>query len=146
MTVLISMAANATDRLSEMLADESELALLIGSRAGGSARPDSDWDIAVQWREGLSFMRCMALTERLRKRLAGSLGCSLDAIDLIDIPDARLAMRSVIAEEGIPLKGGETLAWKHFLQRTWRDLPTTASRPWQVGFHLFGTIWKTGMP
>lgn len=67
-------------------------------------------------------MHCMALTERLRHRLADRLGCSDDAIDLIYIPDARLAMRSVIAEEGIPLKGADTLAWKHFLQRTWREL------------------------
>lgn len=67
-------------------------------------------------------MRCMALTERLRHCLADRLGCSDDAIDRIYIPETRLAMRSVIAEERIPVKGADTLAWKHFLQRTLREL------------------------
>jgi hypothetical protein len=41
---------------------------------------------------------------------------------LIDLPTARLAMRAVVAEEGTPLKGGDSLAWHRFLQRTWREL------------------------
>jgi hypothetical protein len=31
-------------------------------------------------------------------------------------------MRAVVAEEGIVLKGADTLAWHYFLQRTWREL------------------------
>ncbi len=118
------MAAEEIGKLSELLAAESELelAVLIGSRAGSAAHPDSDWDVAIQWRGVPPLMRCMALTEQLRHRLADRLGCPGEAVDLIYIPDARLAMRSVIAEEGIPLKGEDTLAWKHFLQKTWRDL------------------------
>lgn len=34
----------------------------------------------------------------------------------------RLTMCAVIAEEGIVLKGGETLAWIHFLTKTWGEL------------------------
>jgi len=119
-----AMAAEAIGKISELLTSESELelAVLIGSRASGAARPESDWDIAIQWQGPPAFMRAMALTEQLRARLARGLGCSVDAIDLVYIPDARLAMRSVIAEEGFPLRGEETLAWKHFLQRTWREL------------------------
>ncbi len=112
------------EELSSILSSdpELELAVLVGSRAEGTARPESDWDLAIQWQGPTPYMHCMALTERLRHRLADRLGCSDDAIDLIYIPDARLAMRSVIVEEGIPLKGADTLAWKHFLQRTWREL------------------------
>lgn len=112
------------ETFSRLLGDEPELeiAVLIGSRATGKARSQSDWDIAVQWREYQSLIRSMALMEGLRHRLAARLGCSPDGIDLIHIPDANLTMRSVIAEEGIPVKGEATLAWKHFLQRTWREL------------------------
>jgi hypothetical protein len=60
--------------------------------------------------------------ESLRRRLAGALGIDDTDIDLIDMPQARLAIRAVIAEEGIPLKGEDTLAWSHFLLRTWREL------------------------
>jgi predicted nucleotidyltransferase len=99
-----------------------ELAILIGSRATGTARLDSDWDIAIQWSRGVDFFQQLADTEQLRRILAERLGMLEQAVDLIDIPTARLAMRAVVAEEGIPLKGGDSLAWCRFLQRTWREL------------------------
>jgi predicted nucleotidyltransferase len=99
-----------------------ELAILIGSHATGTARPESDWDIAIQWSRGLGFLEQLAATEKLRKELAEILGLSEQAVDLIDLPTARLAMRAVVAEEGFPLKGGDTLAWNRLLQQTWREL------------------------
>ena len=101
---------------------ELELAVLIGSRATGAARPDSDWDIAIQWRRGMDFIQQLAITEQLRRTVAEKLAVSGQSIDLIDLPTARLTMRAVVAEEGIPLKGGDSLAWHRFLQRTWREL------------------------
>jgi predicted nucleotidyltransferase len=102
--------------------DNLELAVIIGSRANGTARPDSDWDIALQWSQSLTFTEQLAATEQLRNRLAKQLKMPFQSIDLIDLPTARLTMRAVVAEEGIPLKGGESLAWHRFLQRTWREL------------------------
>lgn len=100
-----------------------ELAILIGSRATGTARPDSDWDIAIQWSREMGFIQQLAVTEQLRRTLAEKLGASSEqGIDLVDLPTARLAMRAVVAEEGIPLKGGDSLIWQRFLQRTWREL------------------------
>lgn len=99
-----------------------ELAILVGSRATGSARLDSDWDIAIQWDRAMGFVERLAAGEELRKELAERLGHSDQSIDLIDLPTARLAMRAVVAEEGVVLKGDGTLAWHHFLQRTWREL------------------------
>ena len=99
-----------------------ELAILIGSRATNTARPDSDWDIAIQWNRGLDFVQQLAVTEQLRRTLADTLKVSVPFIDLIDLPTARLTMRAVVAEEGLPLKGGDSLPWHRFLQRTWREL------------------------
>lgn len=99
-----------------------ELAIIIGSRASGTARQGSDWDIAVQWVRNLGFVEQLAATEQLRKTISLFLNTSVQFIDLIDLPTARLAMRSVVAEEGIIIKGGDTLAWHRFLQRTWREL------------------------
>ncbi len=101
---------------------ELELAILIGSRAIGTARQDSDWDIAIQWIRGKDFVQQLAATEQLRRFLAEKLGVSEQSVDLIDLPTARLTMRAVVAEEGIPLKGGDNLAWHRFLLRTWREL------------------------
>jgi len=116
--------SRATSQLSETVSTiaDLELAILIGSRATGTACPGSDWDIAIQWKRGMNFMQQLAVTEQLRRNLAKIVGVSEQDVDLIDIPTARLAMRAVVAEEGIPLKGGDSLAWHHFLQRTWREL------------------------
>jgi uncharacterized protein len=112
------------NRLKQVLAQEAdlELAILIGSRASGTANPESDWDIAIQWRRELDFVQQLAATEQLRSIIAKELNVQQQSVDLIDLPTARLTMRAVIAEEGIPLKGGESPAWHRFLQRTWREL------------------------
>ena len=99
-----------------------ELAILVGSRATGTARADSDWDIAIQWSFGMDFIQQLAATEKLRMAVADKLGVSEQRIDLIDLPTARLAMRAVVAEEGLPIIGGDGLPWYRFLQRTWREL------------------------
>lgn len=99
-----------------------ELAILVGSRAVGDAHAGSDWDIAIQWPAALSLFDTLANTETLRRDLAALLGVAEECIDLIDLPRARLAMRAVVAEDGVPLKGDDSLAWNHFLARTWREL------------------------
>jgi len=109
-----------TDMLSTIA--DLELAILIGSRTTGCARPDSDWDIAIQWIRGMDYVQQLAVTEQLRRALAETLKVPEQAVDLIDLPTARLTMRAVVAEEGLPLKGGDSLVWYRFLQRTWREL------------------------
>lgn len=99
-----------------------ELAILVGSRATNNAGPHSDWDFAIQWVRTDDGMAALAGTETLRRKLAALLEVQENQIDLIDLPTGRLAIRSVVAEQGIPLKGEDTLAWYHFLQRTWREL------------------------
>jgi hypothetical protein len=54
--------------------------------------------------------------------LAKALGENESRIDLIDLANANLAMRAVVAEEGVPLIGEDRPAWARFLRRTWREL------------------------
>jgi predicted nucleotidyltransferase len=102
--------------------DLLEFAVLVGSRALGTAKSDSDWDIALQWVISQNWMTMLGRTETLRRQLAKAIGVNETTIDLIDLPRANLAMRASVAEEGRPLKGDDSLAWAHFLQRTWREL------------------------
>ena len=120
----MSGEADELARLREYLPRQTtlELAILVGSRATGRSQAGSDWDIAIQWAAALSLFDTLARTETLRRELATLLGVAEEHIDLIDLPRARLAMRAVVAEEGIPLKGEDSLAWNHFLARTWREL------------------------
>ena len=113
-----------TRALVQALLNESDLAfaVLVGSRATGKARDDSDWDIALQWHPQLDWFAVLASTETLRRKLSFALGVAESTIDLIDLRRANLAMRASVAEEGLLLLGEDTLAWAHFLLRTWREV------------------------
>ncbi len=101
---------------------ELELAVLIGSRAQGINRDDSDLDIAIQWQREVTFLDKLQRSEALRRMLAKLLSIPEATIDLIDIPRAGLTMRAEIAENGLLLLGDNQLAWSHFLLQVWRDL------------------------
>lgn len=97
-------------------------AVLVGSRAIGTAHEDSDWDIALQWANKLTGTHRLMAAEQLRQDLRHALQVREDQIDLIDLEDARLAMRALAAEEGTPLIIADDLAWVRFLQNTWAEL------------------------
>lgn len=97
-------------------------AVLVGSRANGTAHEGSDWDIAIQWQVDQKGPDKLLATERLRQDLRQALQVRDDQIDLIDLADARLAMRALVAEEGQPLWIADDLAWVRFLQNTWAQL------------------------
>lgn len=99
-----------------------ELAVLVGSQAEERARPESDWDIAIQWSREMTLVDNLGNTETLRRLLATTLEIEENRVDLIDLPGAGLTMRALVAEEGVPLKGEDSLIWNHFLGRTWREL------------------------
>jgi uncharacterized protein len=54
--------------------------------------------------------------------IAQALTIHSDHVDLIQLSAAKLAMREVVANQGIPLKGEQTLAWIHFLTQTWAEV------------------------
>ena len=99
-----------------------EFAVLVGSRAAGTERADSDWDITLFWHSGLPWLERVEKTEILRRELAKALGENESRIDLIDLANTNLAMRAAVAEEGKPLAGEDRSAWARFLRRTWREL------------------------
>ncbi len=118
------MTSTAKDTLTQALEAEPQLefAVLVGSRAAGTARAASDWDIALQWSPELDWFTVLGNTETLRRKLADKLGVAATAIDLIELRRANLTMRASVAEDGLPLTGQDSLAWMHFLRRTWREL------------------------
>ena len=77
-----------------------DLLVLFGSRAKGTAVASSDWDLAVRLRRASSEpLRIYGLDPELAK----ALGCSSDAVDVVDLADASYLLQRVIAEEGQPL-------------------------------------------
>ncbi len=114
------------NKLKVLLSQQSdlELAILIGSQAIAKATVTSDWDIAIRWLKKVEPIQRLGKTEILRRLIAKQLKQPEAKIDLVDLTTAGLAMKAAVAEEGILLKGEESLAWNHFLQRTWRELET----------------------
>ena len=113
-----------TRSLQQVLQRQAGLAfaVLVGSRATGQQRPDSDWDIALQWTPTVDAYAALGATETLRRELASALQQPETAVDLIDLHRANLTMRASVAEEGVPLCITDELAWAQFLTRTWREL------------------------
>ena len=101
---------------------ELELAVLLGSQVNGSATAQSDWDIAIRWVNGTLPADQLALEAKLVQLIAQTLAIHPDKIDLIQLTAAKLAMREVVANQGVPLKGEQTLAWFHFLTQTWAEV------------------------
>jgi predicted nucleotidyltransferase len=112
------------DALKHLLKAEPslELAILVGSRATDTATPHSDWDIAIRWKKEINGLICLEFSAALKQKIADAIATHQEQIDLIDMTTARLAMRAVIAEEGLMLKGDDTLAWSHFLTQTWGEM------------------------
>ena len=110
--------------LEQSLRQQTDLAfaVLVGSQRSGQAHAQSDWDIAVQWREELELMDKLTQTELLRHTLKKFLNIEEQQVDLIDIAHARLAMRALVAEEGQVLVVNDELAWVRFLKTTWFEL------------------------
>lgn len=124
MTAAMKTHAESLQRLATVLAQESGLAFaaLVGSRATGKYRPDSDWDIALMWHDGVDEWELLGKTETLRRALAAVIDVEETAIDLIDLRRANLAMHASVAEVGQPLWLANSLYWDRFLQRTWREI------------------------
>jgi len=117
-------SAEALATITKILAETPDalFAVLVGSRADGSAASEgSDWDIAIQWRHGAALER-VGKHELLRHRLANALALPDGQVDLIDLANARLAMKALVAEEGKLLLANDMRAWMKFLTRTWREL------------------------
>ena len=112
------------DSLTRVLSQQPslEFAVLVGSRASGSAHAQSDWDIALQWAPQMDWLTVIGAMETLRETLAQAIHVVPSSIDLIELRRANLAMRASVAEEGVLLYEDDSLAWMRFLQRTWREL------------------------
>lgn len=78
----------------------------------------------MRWERQIEPMQRLGKTETLRRLIAEQLNQPEKKIDLIDLTTSGLAMNAVVAEEGLVLKGEDSLAWNYFLQRTWRELET----------------------
>ena len=103
------------------LPSDLDLVVLFGSRAKGSANESSDWDLAVLLQPNPQDpLRLFGLDPEL----AGALGCSSDALDVVDLSRASYLLQRVVAEDGQLLferQPGMFAAFKYRARRQWAD-------------------------
>lgn len=86
-------------------------AILFGSQARGTARPDSDVDVAFVPVEPLTLAQEHALAAALERAVGA-------AVDLVPIADAPMALRWRIARDGVVLCSSPPSAASRFLAET----------------------------
>ena len=105
----------------DVVPDDIDLLVLFGSRAKGQASEASDWDLAVLLHPNQDEpLRIFALDPVL----ANLLGCSSDAIDVVDLDHSSYLLQRVVAEEGALLferRPGLFLNFTSRAIRQWAD-------------------------
>ena len=105
----------------DVVPDAIDLLVLFGSRAKGQASEASDWDLAVLLHPNKDEpLRIFALDPVL----ANLLGCSSDAIDVVDLDHSSYLLQRVVAEEGALLferRPGLFLNFTSRAIRQWAD-------------------------
>jgi predicted nucleotidyltransferase len=93
----------AVDRLAGALAGLAEvrLAFLFGSRARGSGRSDSDFDVAVLLDESAAREDRGAIVRRLAGRLGRAVSSTL--LDIVVLNDAPVLLRHRVLRDGVML-------------------------------------------
>jgi predicted nucleotidyltransferase len=81
----------------EAVPADVDLIVLFGSRAKGTHPPASDWDLGITFRQKPA--QPLRLFE-LDALLAPLVGCSSDAIDLVDLEHSSYLLQRVVTEEG----------------------------------------------
>lgn len=98
---LAAEPASRSDQARAFVAHDVAVAYLFGSRASGTAREDSDHDVAVLF---TSAEPPLDATVRLGAALAAVLGTS---VDVVDLGRAGIELRGTVAESGRLLYSGD---------------------------------------
>jgi len=104
------------------LRDDIVLSFLFGSRARGDHHEQSDWDIAILFKDNTSGWDNLGKQEEVRHLLSQALSVDDDKIDLVDLYRGGLSISATVVDEGIPLTGQNSLALAVFYQRIWANL------------------------
>jgi len=104
------------------LRDDIALSFLFGSKARGDSHEQSDWDIAILFKDNTNGWENLGKQEEIRHLLSRALATNDDNIDLVDLYRGGLSINATVVDEGIPLTGQNNLALAIFYQRVWANL------------------------
>lgn len=92
---------------------------LFGSRARNAAGVNSDWDIAIWFKDNSDQFFNLGRREEIRSAISHTICVPIDRVDIVDLYRANLSIASTVVEEGVPLSGDDTLEIARYYQRIW---------------------------
>jgi predicted nucleotidyltransferase len=104
------------------LRDDIAISLLFGSQARGDSYEESDWDIAILFKNNTDGWDNLGRQEDIRHLLALALAINDDKVDIVDLHRGGLGINATVADEGIILTGQNSLALAIYYQRVWANL------------------------
>jgi predicted nucleotidyltransferase len=104
------------------LRDDIAISLLFGSQARGDSHEQSDWDIAILFKNTSDGWDNLGRQEDIRHLLALALAINDDKVDIVDLHRGGLGINATVADEGIILTGQNSLALAIYYQRVWANL------------------------
>ena len=105
-----------------MLREDVALSMLFGSHARGDHDEQSDWDIAILFKDNKNAWNNLGKQEEIRHLISLALGIIDSKIDLVDLYRGGLGINATVVDEGIPITGGNSLALAKYYQRIWANL------------------------
>ena len=86
-----------------MLREDVALSLLFGSHARGDHDEQSDWDIAILFKDNNNAWNNLGKQEEIRYLISLALGVDDSKIDLVDLYRGGLGINATVVDEGIPI-------------------------------------------
>ena len=104
------------------LREDITLSLLFGSRARGDNNEQSDWDIAILFKDNSCAWDNLGKLEEIRHLISLALEANNGDIDLVDLYRGGLGINATVVDEGIPLTGTSSIDLAYYYQRIWANL------------------------
>ena len=103
-------------------------AFLFGSRARNQTGANSDWDIAIWFKDNSDQFSNLGFREEIRSEISRCLQVPVDQVDIVDLYRADLSISASVIGEGVPLLGDDTLEMARYYQRIWALMEDNYSR------------------
>jgi len=119
-----SIALQAINNLCEILNTRTDIkfSILFGSRARGTASEQSDWDVAVFFKDNSDTWENLGKKEEIRHQIAKTLTIDDQDIDLVDLNRSGLGINATVVDEGVILSEQDSLALAYYYQGIWSKL------------------------
>ncbi|MBL7003713.1 MAG: nucleotidyltransferase domain-containing protein [Gammaproteobacteria bacterium] len=118
------MASKIILQLSKALKARTDIkfSILFGSRARGTETPESDWDIAIWFKDNSDAWENLGKKEDIRNQVCKLFAINETKVDIVDLARSELSINATVVDEGIELSEQDSLALAYYYQGVWSKI------------------------